>query len=81
MKKVRKIKVPEPNTTRKLQVAAYCRVSTKYESQKSSIELQKCYYENYIKEHSNWIYLANRPRVERSDAHGLFSNVRESMAR
>ena len=57
MKKVRKIKVPEPNTTRKLRVAAYCRVSTKYESQKSSIELQKCHYENYIQEHSNWIFV------------------------
>ena len=81
MKKVRKIEVPEKDSVKKLRVVAYCSVSTKYESQKSSIELQKCYYENYIKEHSNWIYLANRPRVERSDAHGLFSNVRESMAR
>lgn len=41
MKKVRKIEVPQKDTIRKLRVAAYCRVSTKYESQKSSIELQK----------------------------------------
>lgn len=49
MKKVRKIEVPQKDTIRKLRVAAYCRVSTKYESQKSSIELQKEYYESYIK--------------------------------
>ena len=41
MKKVRKIDVPEIQTdSGKLKVAAYCRVSTKYESQKSSIDLQ-----------------------------------------
>ena len=50
MKKVRKIEMPQKDTIRKLRVAAYCRVSTKYESQKSSIELQKEYYESYIKE-------------------------------
>ena len=50
MKKVRKIEVPQKDTIRKLWVAAYCRVSTKYESQKSSIELQKEYYESCIKE-------------------------------
>lgn len=54
MKKVRKIEVPQKDAIRKLRVAAYCRVSTKYESQKSSIELQKDYYENYIREQSNW---------------------------
>ncbi len=37
MKKVRKIEVPQKDAIRKLRVAAYCRVSTKYESQKSSI--------------------------------------------
>ena len=54
MRKVRKIEVPKKDTVRKLRVAAYCRVSTKYESQKSSIELQKDYYEGYIKAHPNW---------------------------
>lgn len=39
-----------------MRVAAYCRVSTKYESQKSSIELQKEYYESYIKEQPNWLF-------------------------
>ena len=33
MKKVRKIEVPQKDTIRKLRVAAYCRVSTKYENQ------------------------------------------------
>lgn len=46
MKKVRKIEVPEKDNVKILRVAAYCRVSTKYESQKSSVELQKSHYEN-----------------------------------
>ncbi len=33
MKKVRKIEVPEKDNVKILRVAAYCRVSTKYESQ------------------------------------------------
>lgn len=56
MRKVRKIEVHKKDTVRKLRVAAYCRVSTKYESQKSSIELQKDYYEGYIKAHPNWLF-------------------------
>ena len=56
MKKVRKIEVPQKDNIRKLRVAAYCRVSTKYESQKSNIELQKEYYESYIKEQPNWLF-------------------------
>ena len=56
MRKVRKIEVPKKDTVRKLRVAAYCRVSTKYESQKSSIELQKDYYEGYIKALPNWLF-------------------------
>lgn len=56
MKKVRKIEVPQKDAIRKLRVVAYCRVSTKYESQKSSIELQKDYYESYIKAQPNWLF-------------------------
>jgi site-specific DNA recombinase len=52
---VRKIEVPEKQTdNRKLKVVAYCRVSTKYESQKSSIDLQVEYYTKYIEEQENW---------------------------
>ena len=55
MKKVRKIEVPEQQAeNRKLKVAAYCRVSTKYESQKSSIDLQVKYYTKYIEEQVDW---------------------------
>ena len=46
MKKVRKIEVSEEDITKKLRVAAYCRVSTKYESQKSSIDLQRTHTKN-----------------------------------
>ena len=56
MKKIRKIDVPQKDIIKKLRVAAYCRVSTKYESQKGSIELQKQYYESYIKEQPNWLF-------------------------
>lgn len=56
MKKVRKIEVPERDIVKNLRVAAYCRVSTKYESQKSSIELQKSYYKTYIQKQPNWIF-------------------------
>jgi site-specific DNA recombinase len=55
MKNIRKIEVPKKQTeSRKLRVAAYCRVSTKYESQRSSIELQVKYYTKYIEEQINW---------------------------
>lgn len=56
MKKVRKIDITENNTTEKLRVAAYCRVSTKHESQKCSIELQKKHYEEFIRKHSDWTF-------------------------
>ena len=56
MKKVRKIEIPQKDNSRRLRVAAYCRVSTKYESQRSSIELQKSYYEEFIKKQKNWIF-------------------------
>lgn len=56
MKKVIKLNVVKEHNYKKLKVEAYCRVSTKYESQKSSIELQQHYYEKYIKEHPDWIF-------------------------
>lgn len=71
MKKVRKIEVPEKDSVKKLRVVAYCSVSTKYESQKSSIELQKSHYENYIQEHPNWLFVGvyvdygSRGRIEK----------------
>ena len=55
MKKIQKIDVVQPNPrNQKLRVAAYCRVSTKLEGQKSSIELQKEYYKNLIENNPNW---------------------------
>ena len=56
MKKIKKIEVPAKNAVKKLRVAAYCRVSTKYESQRSSIELQKAHYEKFIQEQPNWLF-------------------------
>jgi hypothetical protein len=45
-----------PLVDRKLHVAAYCRVSTPDEAQTSSFEIQRNYYEKYIRDQGNWIY-------------------------
>jgi len=55
MKKITKIKENESvGTARKLQVAAYCRVSTANNEQLLSLEAQKAHYESYIKANSEW---------------------------
>lgn len=56
MKKVRKIDVPKKESKKELRVAAYCRVSTTYESQKSSIEAQENHYREYIHNQPDWIF-------------------------
>ena len=43
MKKLKRIE-PTKGKNKKLKVAAYCRVSTKFESQQSSIDLQISHY-------------------------------------
>lgn len=71
MKKVRKIEVPEKDNVKKLRVAVYCRVSTNYESQKSSLELQKGHYQKFISEQPDWTLVGiyadygSRGRVEK----------------
>lgn len=42
---------------KKLKVAAYCRVSTKQEHQSDSLKAQMEYYESYIKNNANWIFV------------------------
>lgn len=37
-----------------LRVAAYCRVSTSYEEQQTSLDAQIQYYTNYITDHAGW---------------------------
>ena len=57
MKKVRKIEVTSTEVygkKTKKKVAAYCRVSTRYESQKSSIEMQINYYTELIDSNPKW---------------------------
>lgn len=49
MKKVRKIEIAGNVETKKLRVAAYCRVSTKYESQKSSWNCKKSIMKNTLR--------------------------------
>ena len=50
MIKARKREIVKCDETKKLWVAVYCCVRTKYESQKSNMEMQRKYYEKYIKE-------------------------------
>ncbi|MCM1315858.1 MAG: hypothetical protein NC244_10890 [Alistipes senegalensis] len=50
--KVSKI-VPKPIETKKLRVAAYCRVSTDSDEQQNSFETQKAHYEAWIKIHAD----------------------------
>lgn len=47
--------IPGKRKKKNLKVAAYCRVSTKEESQQGSIESQALYYEQLIKENPDWI--------------------------
>ena len=47
--------IKDSNTT--LRVCAYCRVSTDNVEQTSSYELQRNYYEEYIQEHENWVFV------------------------
>ena len=55
MKKLRRIN-PVIEKKKKLKVAAYCRVSTKFESQQSSIDLQISNYETVIQSNPQWEY-------------------------
>lgn len=55
MKKLRRIE-PTKIENKKLKVAAYCRVSTKFESQQSSIDLQISNYETIIQSNPLWEY-------------------------
>ena len=47
--------IPAKRKKKNIKVAAYCRVSTKEESQKESIESQVLYYEQLINENPDWI--------------------------
>ncbi len=49
------IYIPGKRKKKNLKVAAYCRVSTKEESQNGSIESQALYYKQLIKENPDWI--------------------------
>lgn len=55
---MKKIRIMEPVVKEKeiLRVAAYCRVSTKCESQQSSIDLQISHYETVIHNNPAWQY-------------------------
>ncbi|MEM1486243.1 recombinase family protein [Oscillospiraceae bacterium PP1C4] len=55
IKKFRKIE-PTKEETKKLKIAVYCRVSTKFESQQSSIDLQISNYETVIQSNPQWEY-------------------------
>ncbi|MBR5317762.1 MAG: recombinase family protein [Lachnospiraceae bacterium] len=48
--------IPGRRKKKNLKVAAYCRVSTKEESQQGSIDSQELYYEQLINENPDWIF-------------------------
>mgnify|MGYP004510193479 FL=1 len=54
MKKVVKMDVPPRPERQKLRVAAYARVSTSSDEQRTSLEAQKTYYESYIRANPDW---------------------------
>ena len=55
MKKITFIPVKNSmENTKKLRVAAYCRVSTEHKSQQSSIDLQIRYYTDLIQKNPEW---------------------------
>ena len=76
---ITKIEAAKTHEEKKMiRVAAYCRVSTFRETQKSSIENQRWYYEWLIEQHDNWeladiyceagvsgTYMNNRPELQR----------------
>ena len=41
--------------TRKIRVAAYCRVSTDKEDQRNSLAAQQAFFLRYIEEHPGWV--------------------------
>lgn len=53
MKKVRKIEIAGNDETKKLRVAAYCRVSTKYESQKAAWNCKRSIMKNTLRSEKN----------------------------
>ncbi len=56
--KIPQIQQDTPIKARQLQVAAYCRVSTRHEEQYHSLEAQISYYTNYIPRNPNWGFVA-----------------------
>lgn len=56
MTKITKIEAIKVNTTKKIRVAAYARVSTDSDEQLLSLETQKAHYENYIKANPDWTF-------------------------
>ena len=47
-----------PIEVQRLRVAAYCRVSTRHEEQRHSLEAQTAYYTNYITHNPHWEFFA-----------------------
>ena len=55
---IRKVGTQKPETkVQKTRVAAYCRVSTEYEEQESSYDVQVEHYTTYIKSKPEWEFV------------------------
>lgn len=84
MKKVRKIEVVKNSIEKcRKKVAAYCRVSTKYESQKSSIDLQISRYTRLIDENPEWdnagIYIDYSSRCRIKGREGFCKMIQKAL--
>ena len=80
-----KINIPKKYYENMLRVCAYCRVSTDSEEQLNSLEAQKKYYSEYIKNHDNWqfkgLYFdSGISAVNKEKRHGLLKMVQDCEA-
>ena len=77
-------KIPRTRDQHKKRVAAYCRVSTKLEEQEESYELQRQYYEKYIRANAEWefagIYSDEKSGTKVKNRPGFQKLIKDALA-
>ena len=77
-------KIPRTRDRHKKRVAAYCRVSTKLEEQEESYELQRQYYEKYIRSNTDWefagIYSDEKSGTKVKNRPGFRKLIKDALA-
>lgn len=64
----------ESSVNQKKRVAAYCRISTKFEEQHKSLEMQMSYYNNIILYNSEWECAGCVEKQEKTNKDKIDSN-------